>query len=51
MPEVLIISRTDFPGYIYRLLPVHGRLYVSANYFCFKAGALASKTKVRPIGL
>jgi sterol 3beta-glucosyltransferase len=38
---------SDFPGYIYRLLPVHGRLYVSTNYFCFKSsGALASRTWV-----
>lgn len=40
----------DFPGYIYRLLPVYGRLYVSTNYFCFKStGALASRTRVRAI--
>jgi sterol 3beta-glucosyltransferase len=29
---------TDFPGYIYRLIPVFGRLYISEHYFCFKAG-------------
>ncbi|KAF9015467.1 hypothetical protein BDQ17DRAFT_1386196 [Cyathus striatus] len=26
-----------FPGYIYRLLPVYGRLYISTNFFCFKS--------------
>ncbi|KAJ3548557.1 hypothetical protein NMY22_g1223 [Coprinellus aureogranulatus] len=36
-----------FPGYIYRLLPVYGRLYVSTNYFCFKStGALTSRTRM-----
>ncbi|KAK2461690.1 hypothetical protein APHAL10511_006153 [Amanita phalloides] len=36
-----------FPGYIFRLLPVYGRLYVSTNYFCFKSsGPLASRTKM-----
>lgn len=38
----------DFTGYIFRLLPVPGRLYVSINYFCFKStGPLSSKTRVR----
>jgi sterol 3beta-glucosyltransferase len=37
----------DFSGYIFRLLPVPGRLYVSTNYFCFKStGPLSSKTRV-----
>ncbi|KII93930.1 glycosyltransferase family 1 protein [Plicaturopsis crispa FD-325 SS-3] len=34
-----------FTGYIFRLLPVYGRLYVSTNYFCFKSsGPLTAKT-------
>jgi sterol 3beta-glucosyltransferase len=38
---------TDFTGYIFRLLPVHGKLYVSSNHFCFKSsGPLTSRTKV-----
>jgi hypothetical protein len=46
---MLIVAAADFPGYIYRLLPVYGRLYISNNYFCFKSsGPLASKTRVRP---
>ena len=37
----------DFSGYIFRLLPVPGRLYVSTNYFCFKSsGPLTAKTRV-----
>lgn len=37
----------DFSGYIFRLLPVPGRLYVSTSYFCFKStGPLSSKTRV-----
>ncbi|KAF7367251.1 Sterol 3-beta-glucosyltransferase [Mycena sanguinolenta] len=36
-----------FPGYIFRLLPVPGRLYVSTNYFCFKStGPLTAKTRM-----
>jgi hypothetical protein len=37
----------DFSGYLFRLLPVPGRLYVSTNYFCFRSsGPLTSKTLV-----
>ena len=37
-----------FSGYLFRLLPIYGRLYVSNNYFCFKSsGPLNAKTKVR----
>ncbi|KAF8922217.1 hypothetical protein CPB85DRAFT_1465830 [Mucidula mucida] len=36
-----------FPGYIFRLLPVFGRLYISTNYFCFKSsGPLTSRTRM-----
>ncbi|KAI0080011.1 hypothetical protein K474DRAFT_1658250 [Panus rudis PR-1116 ss-1] len=35
-----------FSGYIFRLLPIYGKLYISNNYFCFKASSLASKTKM-----
>ncbi|KAJ7630514.1 glycosyltransferase family 1 protein [Roridomyces roridus] len=36
-----------FPGYLFRLLPVAGRLYISTNYFCFKStGALSSRTRM-----
>ncbi|KZT06312.1 glycosyltransferase family 1 protein [Laetiporus sulphureus 93-53] len=36
-----------FSGYIYRMLPVYGRLYVSTNFFCFKSsGPLSSRTKM-----
>lgn len=36
-----------FTGYLFRLLPVPGRLYVSTNYFCFKStGPLSSKTRM-----
>lgn len=38
----------DFSGYLLRLLPIFGRLYVSSNYFCFKStGPLSTKTRVR----
>lgn len=43
--ELILIS--DFPGYIYRLLPVFGKLYISTNFFCFKSsGPLAARTRV-----
>ncbi|PCH33350.1 glycosyltransferase family 1 protein [Wolfiporia cocos MD-104 SS10] len=36
-----------FYGYLFRLLPVYGRLYVSTNYFCFKStGPLNTRTKM-----
>ncbi|KAF9066087.1 hypothetical protein BDP27DRAFT_1331186 [Rhodocollybia butyracea] len=36
-----------FPGYIFRLLPVYGRLYISLNYFCFKSsGPLTARTRM-----
>ncbi|KAJ4489644.1 glycosyltransferase family 1 protein [Lentinula edodes] len=36
-----------FPGYIYRLLPVYGRLYISLNHFCFKSsGPLTARTRM-----
>ncbi|KAG6814047.1 hypothetical protein H0H92_003897 [Tricholoma furcatifolium] len=36
-----------FPGYIYRLLPIFGRLYISTNFFCFKSsGPLTVRTRM-----
>lgn len=36
-----------FSGYLFRVLPLYGRLYVSSNYFCFKSsGPLTPKTKM-----
>ncbi|KAF8139999.1 glycosyltransferase family 1 protein [Boletus edulis] len=36
-----------FSGYLYRLLPIFGRLYVSSNYLCFKStGPLSTKTRI-----
>ena len=44
---IIDIVCVDFSGYIYRLLPVFGKLYVSTNYFCFKSsGPLAARTRV-----
>lgn len=36
----------DFPGYLYRVLPVSGRFFISTNYFCFRSSQLLYKTKV-----
>ncbi|TFY83983.1 hypothetical protein EWM64_g43 [Hericium alpestre] len=36
-----------FPGYLFRLLPVYGRLYISTNYLSFKSSTpLAGKTRM-----
>ncbi|TFL03583.1 hypothetical protein BDV98DRAFT_649078 [Pterulicium gracile] len=35
------------PGYIFRLLPVYGRLYVSSNFFCFKSTNPLVKTRMQ----
>ncbi|KIY51328.1 glycosyltransferase family 1 protein [Fistulina hepatica ATCC 64428] len=36
-----------FPGYLFRLLPIYGRMYVSTNYFCYKSSSrLTSRTRV-----
>ncbi|KAI0786102.1 glycosyltransferase family 1 protein [Abortiporus biennis] len=36
-----------FPGYIFRLLPVYGHLFISTNYFCFRSsGPLTSRTRM-----
>lgn len=40
---------SGFQGYIFRLLPVYGRLYISNNYFSFRSsGPLTSRTTVSP---
>lgn len=36
----------DFSGSLYRVLPVHGRFFISTNYFCFRSSALLYKTRV-----
>ncbi|WVQ71264.1 hypothetical protein IAR50_000790 [Cryptococcus sp. DSM 104548] len=35
-----------FPGYLYRVLPISGRFFVSTNYFCFRSSQLLYKTKM-----
>ncbi|KAI0724242.1 hypothetical protein C8T65DRAFT_733888 [Cerioporus squamosus] len=36
-----------FSGFLFRLLPMYGHLYVSDNYFCFKSsGPLTSRTRM-----
>ncbi|KAI0067772.1 glycosyltransferase family 1 protein [Artomyces pyxidatus] len=36
-----------FQGYVFRMLPVYGRLYISTSYLCFKSsGPLTSKTRM-----
>jgi len=40
------LTDADFPGYLYRVLPVSGRFFVSTNYFCFRSSQLLYKTRV-----
>ncbi|KZV74732.1 glycosyltransferase family 1 protein [Peniophora sp. CONT] len=36
-----------FPGFLFRMLPVYGRLYISDNWLCFKAGgSLGARTRM-----
>lgn len=41
-----ISNLADFSGSLYRVLPVHGRFFISTNYFCFRSSALLYKTRV-----
>lgn len=46
----LIVLVLDFQGYLFRLLPTYGKLYISSNFFCFKSsGPLATRTRVRTL--
>ncbi len=45
-PILELTEFTDFPGYLYRVLPVSGRFFISTNYFCFRSSQLLYKTKV-----
>ncbi|KAI5123707.1 hypothetical protein M0805_000302 [Coniferiporia weirii] len=37
-----------FQGYLFRLLPTYGRMFISINYFCFKSsGPLATRTRMQ----
>lgn len=45
-PDIDTDAPSDFPGYLYRVLPVHGRFFVSSNYLCFRSSQLLYKTKV-----
>lgn len=46
-PVLTILPLTEYPAYLYRGLPISGRVYISTNYFCFRSsGLLAVKTKV-----
>ena len=36
----------DFPGWLYRVLPVSGRIFISTNYLCFRSSQILYKTKM-----
>ncbi|KAK4051283.1 Sterol 3-beta-glucosyltransferase [Microbotryomycetes sp. JL221] len=35
-----------FPGYLFRGLPIYGKIYISTTFLCFKSGGFLSKTKM-----
>ena len=37
----------DFPGFLFRVLPASGRIYISTNYFCFRSNSPLTRTRVR----
>lgn len=49
MLSILVLTiLQDFQGYLFRLLPTYGRLYISSNFFCFKSsGPLATRTRMQ----
>jgi len=36
----------EIPGYLFRVLPVFGRINISSNYFCFRSSQPLTKTRV-----
>ncbi|GAA5918240.1 hypothetical protein JCM5296_005784 [Sporobolomyces johnsonii] len=37
----------QFPAYLFRGLPIYGRIYISTNFFCFRSsGILSARTKM-----
>ncbi|KAG8908117.1 Sterol 3-beta-glucosyltransferase [Tulasnella sp. 403] len=36
-----------FPGYLFRVLPLFGRIYISTNYFCYRSGQPLRKTLMK----
>ncbi|KAG8861039.1 Sterol 3-beta-glucosyltransferase [Serendipita sp. 411] len=36
----------EIPGYLFRVLPVFGRVNISSNYFCFRSSQPLTKTRV-----
>ena len=40
------LELTDFAGFLFRVVPVSGKVFISTNHFCFKATALLYKTTV-----
>lgn len=37
---------SDFPGYLFRVIPVAGTVFVSSNHFCFRSSQVFTKTRV-----
>ncbi|KIJ24028.1 glycosyltransferase family 1 protein [Sphaerobolus stellatus SS14] len=35
-----------FPGYLFRVLPVHGKFYISTSYLCFRSSQPLVKTRM-----
>lgn len=35
----------DFPGFLFRVLPASGRVYISTNYLCFRSNSPLTRTR------
>jgi sterol 3beta-glucosyltransferase len=46
MLSLSLWSCTEFPGYLFRVLPVFGKVDISTNYFCFRSSHPLTKTRV-----
>ncbi|KAG8803230.1 Sterol 3-beta-glucosyltransferase [Serendipita sp. 398] len=40
------VSNAKIPGYLFRVLPVFGRVNISSNYFCFRSSQPLTKTRM-----
>ena len=49
MPESEEVQAT-YAGYFFRTLPVFGKIYLSTNYFCFRASVVKTKVRARRSG-
>lgn len=47
--RMLILVHVGYSAYLFRGLPIYGKVYISTTFFCFKSVGILAKTKVRYI--